>query len=224
MRSVRLAILVLLAAALTAPAGAAEVVRHVVLRDGQPVGNALLRFERDGDRLVVTSDVTVRVGMGFLTLYEYRHVGREVWQGDRLIALDTETDDNGRHLAVSGRSVGNGFRVEGSDGVLMAPADIRPTSFWREDAVAQPRLLDTETGRVLDIVTTPMNGPDSSQAGRTLHRYRLSGQLKHQLDLTYADGRLISARLRKLGSDIEFRADGAGSLPQLATAGTDQGG
>jgi hypothetical protein len=210
--------LVLLAAG---AAQAAETVRYVILRDGKPVGSSLLGFERHGDRLEVTTDARVRVAIGFLTLYEYRHVGREIWHGDRLVTLETETDDNGRRMAVSGRLTGRGFEVDGRDGTVIAPPDIRPMSFWREDAVAQARLLDTETGRVVRVTAATMNEARTEHGG-WFQRYRLSGDLKHPLELTYADGRLVIARLYKHGSDIEFRAADM-PVPYVAAAGASGG-
>lgn len=211
----RRALLTVFLAVAAGAAQAAETWRHVVLRDGAPVGSALVHFEQDADRLVVTTDVHVRVGIGILTLYEYRHAGREVWQGDRLLALDTQTDDNGLRMAVSGRLTAQGFRVEGTDGVVTAPPDIRPFSFWREDAMGQPQLLDCETGRIVGIATTVLGRP-----GAARQSYRVAGQLDNPMELTYAGGRLVVARLRKFGSDIEFRAHDVPGAP--AASGADE--
>jgi hypothetical protein len=216
MPSARIALSLALVPLLFGAAQAADTAQYIILRDGKPVGSSLLRFERHGDRLEVTTDARVRVAIGFLTLYEYRHVGREVWQGDRLVALETETDDNGRHMAVSGRLTGRGFEIDGRDGTVIAPPDIRPMSFWREDAVAQPRLLDNETGRIVGVTTATMKEAQPEHGG-WFQRYRLSGDLKHPLELTYADGRLVIARMHKLGSDIEFRAADM-PVPQVADA------
>lgn len=217
-RAFLVALLLLLAGA----AHAAETWRHTVLRDGEPVGASVLRFEREGGQLVVTTNVHVRVVAAFFTLYEYRYAGREVWRGDQLIALETQTDDNGRRMAVSGRLTPGGFTVEGPEGAATVPPDIWPTSFWREDAVARRRLLDSETGRVVDIASAALS-LEGAQRG-ALTRYRVAGELKNPLELTYAEGRLVSARLRKMGSEIEFRAENASVPSQLATAGSAGGG
>jgi hypothetical protein len=212
----RTAWIALLSVFIVVPARAAdldETWHHVILRDGQPIGSSFVRFERSGGNLVVVTEASAQVRAGFLSLFEYRHTAREVWHGERLMALDTQTNDNGQRMTVTGRAVPDGFRVEGMDGVILVPADIRPTSYWRQDAVAQRRLLDTETGRILSIAATPIAGvgPSDQNAPR---RYRLSGGLKHELELSYHGGRLLSGRFRKLGSDIEFRA--ADFVPPIA--------
>jgi hypothetical protein len=200
-------------------ARAAETQHHVILRDGQPVGSYRIAFSRGAEELVVDSELSVEIRAGFLPLFVYRHSAREVWRGDRLTALESETYDNGKHLRVAGRATAAGFHVDGPTGGVLAPADIRPTSFWRSDAVGQSRLLDVETGRVLRVAATLVAEEQSARGGSPLRRYRLSGQLKHDVELGYLGDRWVSARFRMLGSDIEFRIqEGPGTSPQVAVA------
>jgi hypothetical protein len=196
-------------------AASAQTQQHVVLRDGQPVGSYRIEFSRAAEGLVVSSELSVDVRAGFLPLFVYRHSAREVWHGDRLTALESETYDNGKRLRVAGHATAGGFRVEGSGGDALAPVDIRPTSFWRPDAVAQSRLLDVETGRIVNVAAT-LVAEEPSDGQPTLRRYRLSGQLKHDVELGYKGDRWVSARFRMLGSDIEFRRQEPGDSPQVA--------
>lgn len=220
MRAARVALLSVLAASAAIPARAAEATPEgfVIFCNGQPVGSSVIRFRRDGEELVVETAASARITAGFLTLFTYRHVGREVWHGDRLVALDTQTDDNGTRMAVRGRATPDGFRVEGIDGAALLPADIRPTSYWRHDAMQQRRLLDTENGRVLDVTAIEIGRPAGQGAPRV--KYRLSGQVKHELTLSYEQDRLVAASFRKLGSDIEFRADDEVDADQVAAGAT----
>jgi hypothetical protein len=189
----------------------------VIFCNGQPVGSSVIRFRTNGDELVVETSVSARITAGFLTLFTYRHAGREVWRGDRLVALDTQTDDNGNRMAVSGRATPEGFQVRGVDGPALVSPDIRPTSYWRHDAMQQHRLLDTENGRVLAVTATEIGRPAGQGAPRVM--YRLSGQLKHELTLSYEQDRLVAAGFRKLGSDIEIVVDDEVDAAQIA-AGT----
>jgi hypothetical protein len=128
------------------------------------------------------------------------------------VALDTKTDDNGRRMAVTGRAAADSFHVEGVDGAATVDPAIRPTSYWREDSMQQGRLLDTENGRVLRVTATRLG---SEAAAR---QYRLSGQLKHEFELSYEGDRLVAARFHKLGASIEFRAADRPPPPQIASA------
>jgi hypothetical protein len=188
----------------------------VIFCNGQPVGSSIVSFRQDGDDLVVETAVSARITAGFLTLFTYRHAGREVWRGDRLVQLDTQTNDNGTRMAVRGRATADGFQVQGIDGSALVPADIRPTSYWRHDAMQQQRLLDTENGRVLAVTSTEIGRPAGQGAPRI--KYKLSGQVKHELTLSYEQDRLVAASFRKLGSDIEFRVDDEVDAAQIAAA------
>jgi hypothetical protein len=202
-----------------ASAAAAETQQHVILRDGQPVGSYRLAFSRSGDDLTVDGELSVDLRAGVFLLFAYRHTAREVWRGDRLIAFDSATYDNGKRLRVTGRASADGFLVDGMDGGAVLPVDIRPTSFWRQDTIAQSRLLDAETGRVLNVAATPiMDEPSAGSHSSARQRYRLSGQLKHDLELCYDGGRWVSARFRMLGSDIEIRPQDPAAAPKVAIA------
>jgi hypothetical protein len=212
MRAAWVALLAVLAGFGPNPAHAAgDTLNHIVYCNGLPIGSSVLRFQRNGDELVVETDVSAKVQAGPLTVFTYRHVGREVWKGDTLVALDTKTDDNGRRMSVTGRAAPDGFHVEGVDGAATVDPAIRPTSYWREDSMQQGRLLDTENGRVLRVTATRLG---SEAAAR---QYRLSGQLKHELELSYEGDRLVAARFQKLGASIEFRATDR-PPPQIASA------
>jgi hypothetical protein len=216
MRAAWVALLAVLAASGPAPAHAAgtdATLNHIIYCNGSPVGSSVLRFQRQGDELVVETDISAKVSAGPLTLFTYRHTGREVWRGDTLVALDTKTDDNGSRMAVTGRAEADGFHVQGIDGAAVVDPGVRPTSYWREDSMQQGRLLDTENGRVLRVKATLL----AKDAANDARQYRLSGQIKHDLQLNYAGHRLIVARFQKLGAEIEFRAADL-PAPQVAVA------
>jgi hypothetical protein len=219
MRPTWVALLSVLATTGPVPVRAASTdstLNHVIYCNGQPIGSSVMRFQREGDELVVETDVSAKVQAGPLTLFTYRHTGREVWRGNSLVALDTETDDNGRRMTVTGYASADGFHVSGVDGSAVVSPEIRPTSYWREDTMRQGRLLDTENGRVLKVTATLLG----SDAGDT-REYRLSGQIKHELQLSYEGDRLVAARFQKLGAEIEFRAADR-PAPQVAVAPTAQ--
>ena len=217
MRDARLVLLALLAAFGPAPAYAVDAgstLNHVVYCNGYPVGSSVIRFVHEGDELVVESSAAIKVEIGPLTLFAYQFTSREVWRGDTLVSLDTKTDDNGRHMAVTGRAAADGFHVQGVDGAAIVDPQIRPTSYWREDSMRQGRLLSTESGRVLQVTAT-LTGSSA-----TSRQYHLTGQVKHVLDLNYEGNRLVAVRFQKLGAEIEFRAADL-PAPQVARAPTE---
>jgi hypothetical protein len=209
-----IAAMVLLGSVFAGSAGAAvvqdETRQFTVLRDGQPVGQHRMTFRRTGDSLEVTISLNVEVKAGFLPVFVYRHKSREVWHGDRLETLDAETYDNGTALRVRGSATAEGFRVEGPAGTVMAPPDVRPSSFWRRDTTSQSVLLDTEKGRLVRVSAQPVGGSARVQG------FKVTGEIDRPVEVWYSENRWTLARFRMLGAQVEFRADDL--TPAMAAA------
>ena len=69
-------------------------------RNGQPIGSHRLSFDKDGDRLVVTTSIELAVKVVGITAYRYTYRGREIWLGKELVSFDSSTDDDGKPYAV----------------------------------------------------------------------------------------------------------------------------
>lgn len=148
-----------------------------VLREGTPIGTHRVTIDtHEGEtRVEIAIDLAVR--FAFMTVYRYTHRSTETWRDHRLIALDARTDDNGERTQVQARAVEDGIAVSGSGGDYRAPADTIPTSYWNRDKVARDRLLDTQSGKLIDVAATRL-AIDASGV-----KWRLSGDL--EADLAY---------------------------------------
>lgn len=148
-----------------------------VLREGAPIGTHRVTLdERDGEtRVEIAIDLAVR--FAFLTVYRYTHRSTETWRDGKLVALDARTDDNGERTQVEARATAGGVAVRGSGGDYLAPADTIPTSYWNRDKVARRQLLDTQSGKLVDVAATRLSLDESGA------KWRLSGDL--EADLAY---------------------------------------
>ena len=109
----------------TAPDGL--VLDYRVLRDGFEIGRHKVAFRHDGDAVMtVETEIRISVSFLFITLYSYRLDARETWRGDRLVGLDSTTDDDGDLYAVSAVAEGDGLRVEAGRKKLDGPGDGGP--------------------------------------------------------------------------------------------------
>lgn len=158
-------------AALSSPSGAIENsapasnrIAFRVIRDGVEIGSHELTFRRDGERLTVDIAIDLNVTFLGLSLYRYRHRGSETWEGDRLIALQTTTDNNGEAHQVRGRASENGILVAADGQERLFPADAVPSSHWNRSWVAGRPLINSQngepirfsaSGRGLEPVETP---------------------------------------------------------------------
>jgi len=175
-----------------------------VLRDGEPIGHHRLRFERRDGRLHVDIEIKLDVTFTFVTLYYYRHRNHEVWEGDRLISLETRTDDNGDAYRVSAQAKGDKLIVEGSAGRLELPGDTLPTSYWHEQMVERGEWLDTQKGRLVRSEVTSLGAETIRSRGDEIEatRYALRGDL--DCDLWYRDGHWQKLRFSISGSTIDY--------------------
>jgi hypothetical protein len=120
-----------------------------VLRKGSKIGEHLLTFDGQGGNLKVQVDVELKVGVGPIVLFRYKHHASEVWMNGQLAALDTETNDDGTHHKVTGRYSPEGFKVEGSKTKpYIAPVDALPATHWNRKQLDGP-WINTQDGRLL---------------------------------------------------------------------------
>ena len=76
--------------------------------------SAAIRFpsSSDGANRVVTVAIDLAVKAMGITAYRYIHDGQEVWNGDTLQALDSQTDDNGKKYTVHVQRGAKGLIVD----------------------------------------------------------------------------------------------------------------
>jgi hypothetical protein len=55
--------------------------------------------------------------------------------------LDSQTDDDGKKLAVHGSTRGDGFEVKGPHGDATLPACVKSFAYWEESFVTESRAL-----------------------------------------------------------------------------------
>src|SRR6267154_6083998 len=139
-----------------------QTLAFAIYRKGQEIGRHTLSFEQDGANRVVTVAINLAVKAMGVIAYRYIHADREVWNGDTLQALDSQTDDNGKKYKVHVQRGANGLTVDrqvpaeainastADQGLQppsieheVLPADILPTSHWNIAQVKRSVLLNT---------------------------------------------------------------------------------
>ncbi len=152
-----------------------------VLRDGAPIGTHRVTIESEsGGETRATIEIDMAVRLAFVTIYRYTHRSTELWREGRLVSLDARTDDNGTRTHVTARATESGLAIDGSGGTYIAPAETVPTSYWNREKASRDRLLDTQSGKLIDVTAT-VAAADANGV-----RYRLAGDL--EADLVYGPG------------------------------------
>lgn len=156
-----------------------------VLRNDSPIGTHVLSFARDGERIEVRIAIDLAVRVLGITAYRYTHRNTELWSGERLLSIDSETDRNGRAYRVQARANGRGIEVEGTQsGRYLAPPDAVSTSYWHGHFLRSVK-IDTQGGRLLRTSIEELGEETLRIAGieSPARRFRVSGDLT--LDIWY---------------------------------------
>jgi len=176
-----------------------------VMQNGSPMGTHRVSFARDGDTLTVDTAIRFEVKLAFITVFRYQHDAREVWQGGRLIAFDSLTDDDGDRFQVAARAAPEGLRVAGSGGSYTVPASTVPSSYWHIGMTKHARVLDSQSGRMIDLVATPAGTGTVPVAGQPVpaRLFRLTGEITGEL--AYGpDDEWVKLRFTTRGTIIEY--------------------
>ncbi|MFO1079760.1 MAG: DUF6134 family protein [Reyranellaceae bacterium] len=176
-------------------------------RNGERIGSHTLRFERDGGRLTVSTTIDLAVKFMGFTAYRYQHRAREVWNGDVLVMLASDTNDNGRNHAVKAGREGSALVVTGDAGAARPlPSQILPSSHWNIRQVGQSLLLNTQTGREARVSVTRLGREPVKTASGSIDatRYRYTGDVA--MDQWFDDrGRWVKAAFTASdGSTVEY--------------------
>jgi Family of unknown function (DUF6134) len=122
-----------------------------ITREGDVVGHHRIDFRREGDKLVVHSELQIEIEALFLTIYRYQQTREEVWRNGKLVALTATADDDGTPHDIKGTAAPNGEikMSSGKDRWTLPPESV-PASYWNQSMVTQKGpLVDSLTGRLL---------------------------------------------------------------------------
>ncbi len=158
-----------------------------IFRAGRQVGTAAYQFMRQDGVLTVDLAVELRVKLGFITLFHYKHHNQEQWRGDRLVWFSARTDRNGEPGFANARWNGKGLMVQGSGTrPYLAPPNALGTSYWNFRTVNAP-LIDSQNGRMLQVRIAdigPSHAPRADGPAVPATLYDMSGDIR--LNLWYA--------------------------------------
>ncbi len=192
--------------AAAAPVPPSNSLSFSVWRKGSQIGEHRVSFRRQDDSLVVDVDIDLEVKLGFITVFRYTHRNTEVWRDNRLLALDSETYDDGNEFSLTVRQGGGGLVVDGLAGRFDVPADTLSSSYWNPETVYRSRILDTQRGYLMDV-NTEWLGQETIEAAAgaiAANRYRISGDLT--MDIWYSDaGQWVKLDFAARGATISYR-------------------
>jgi hypothetical protein len=192
----------LLSGVVAATSGTAKDLSFRVLLDGKPIGSHDFRITEQDAEKVVESNASFDVSLFFVPVFSYRHSNTEVWRDGCLVQIDAETDSNGEQFRVEGRKEPSAYRIGTNAGASAYPGDcLMSFAYWDRQMVQQNRLLNAQTGEIVEVDIEPLGEATLELGGRGIAAdgYRIRAAA-HDVDITVwyrrSDGRWVSLESR----------------------------
>jgi hypothetical protein len=179
-----------------APGASIETLRFAITRNGDQIGTHTVEINRGAKEISVTLSTELAVKVMFITAYRLQFTTTEKWVGGKLIALNSEGDDNGTKHKVSAALKANGLAVEADGKTSTVDKNIIPATLWNHEVVKRSQVLDPKDGEVVPITVTDQGVEELTIDGRTVkaRHYVLKG--KFPQDVWYDEkGRLVQSSL-----------------------------
>ena len=183
-------------------------IRFNVLRQGNEFGTHVVRFaEKDGN-LTVDTNVSLRAGLGPITVFRYELSAEEMWKDGRLIAVNGRVNDDGTRGRVTARLESETLNVDGTAFQGTVADDIVPASHWNYAQTRTNELLSTEDGEIIAVTVTERGRETITAGGQQIEATRYFMDSDIDVDLWYDDtGRWVKLAFEARGQQIEYVLD-----------------
>ena len=146
-----------------------------VLLNGSEIGYHRFELVDSGTTRELLSEAAFDVRVLFFNAFRYRHMTTEKWDGQCLSEIRSETDANGKSVALQGERTADGFVVATTDDEENLPGCVMTFAYWNPQFLHQSRLLNPQTGEYLDVQVQPLDAEPVSVRGENVlaQPYRL---------------------------------------------------
>ena len=125
--------------------------RFEVFLDEKPIGFHYFHLSNSGKTWQLHSRARFNVKILGITVYNYVHQSKELWQQDCLLQIEASTDINGEDFFVRGSRRGDQLTLENPSGRSNMSGCIMTFAYWNPAILEQERLLNVQTGEYLDV-------------------------------------------------------------------------
>jgi len=178
-----------------------------ILRNGNAFGTHSLEFsENDKGQTVVDIKISMDYYLGPINLFDYEHVNQEIWSGDQILSVNSETHDNGEKYSVEARWYDDYVDVQTQDEVFDASADVYSTSYWNKVILEAKQLLNTQKGNIEDVKITPLGVEEIVSEGQNIKAlaYQIDANVPIKVWYAVDTQEWVKLKFTIRGSELEY--------------------
>lgn len=177
-----------------------------IMRSGKKIGDHLVRFDTNDDKIVVNSASRMQIDILFFTAFQYRYDSRAIWRDGILNKLEISVNDDGTLFSMLADQQGPRLRLTRGTDSLDMKLPIYPTNHWNAEVLKQDQVLNTLTGEINNVLINAAGYEDVKTESGIIPamRYTYTGDLINEV--WYDDmGRWVKLRFKgRDGSVIEY--------------------
>ncbi len=188
-----------------------------VYRKGKKIGESITRFERNGEKLMVNTELDLRVKFLFFTAYKLDMTSHELWDTRGLLKLSSDIDNNGDDVDIVAQRSNDGYVwqcYEGDAHQVPATVDVFPTNHWHPGVLLKNQLFNTLTGHMIDVSVSSAGFETLETASGPIRaeRFVYDWELDETESWYDAEGRWVGLRFSaKDGSKITYVCQNCGN-------------
>ena len=127
-------------------------IRFDVMRNNRVIGEHVTRFERENDKLQVSSTMRLEIEVFFIPVYDFSYTAQESWGGGQLRALSVQVEDGADAFAINLEFNGGLISPPPSSGYATEGAHVHySTNHWHPNVVREKYILNTLTGKINQV-------------------------------------------------------------------------
>jgi len=169
--------------AVASESGNLRVLDFDVFLNDREVGKHRFELLEQGESVAVSSTMSLDFKLFKIKRVTYRHQANEIWQSGCLVGLQSETEKQGKTVAVEAVSDQSGLVIQRPKGLETITGCVRGFSYWNPQWLEGENLLNAETG---------INNP-----------VEISSEVSKQDNITH-----IKIALPKVDIDLQYSAAG----------------
>jgi len=179
-----------------------------IWRKGEKVGEHVTRFERDGDRLRVSSYMEMDISLLFIPVYGFEYRATEIWLQDQLEKLTVHVVDGAEQTQFQAYRKADGLKVETAEEGYHIEGLIFSTNHWHPQVTQARRVLNTLTGNInqVNVIARGVEQIKLAEGNMNARRFDYQGELTDTSVWYDKRGGWVKLRFKaRDGSIIEYR-------------------